>query len=1018
MKRQVFFLIVSTVLLASCQREQDWCGAPDINAEVESEQNTRTSISVDESGAGTIYWNPSDKIDVFFGTKKAQYTSQNASDALAATFKTSASLTVSDVSSTNIWGLYPSKSSSSCNGSSITTTLPSTQYGVPDTFDKDIFPAVAHSSSTNLQFYNVCGGIKFNLAYDDIKKITFRDNNNENLAGTVSISFVDDLPKATIVSGVKEITLTPKTGTTFTKGADYYFVLLPGTLSAGFTITFTATDGTTGTLNYTDNPVTIKRSIFGKKGNMDVYAAFADERQPDNVIYYTSTDGSIVTPCYSDRFGVTILSNECVGGKGILLFDGAVTQIGDNAFSNCDNLVSISFPESVTSIGRSVFTYCSNLVSVLLPNGVTTMGDLVFYFCSSLQNVSIPEGVTRIGENAFYRCSSLSSVIIPDGVTSIGKDAFGSCSSLASINIPDGVTSIEMLVFAGCSSLTSIEIPDGVTVIGGYAFSSCIALASIEIPSSVLSIGDYAFSGCTSLATLTLSDGLESIGDASFDRCSSLSDIIIPSSVTSISERAFRSCSGLQSITVLNPTPPSIGTTSLSNTNNCPIYVPAGSVDDYKTAWSRYADRIQAIPDTHEAVDLGLPSGVKWATCNVGASSPDEFGDYYAWGETEPKSSYLNSNYSWSNGSSTAITKYNHLRSNGIVDNRIVLDLADDAAHVNWGFNWRTPTKSEQDELRSYCTWSLTTQSGVEGFRVTSTINGNSIFIPLAGRIYGTSLDMSYGEYWSSTLNSSYHPYYAFILQFNNGIGLNWGSGSRYGGRAIRPVYGEFIPVERVSLDQTFVSLLEGYSVSLATTIAPVNATEKAVTWSSSDEDVVTVNSAGEVVAVSAGTATITVWASDGEHYATCSVTVQASTPHQASSLVVTGQDVTIQLTSQHITYSVPTLETMEIRDDMGYPILTNGEWLIGNGVNGIPDGVSAKDYYEITLSLSYDTAALPDMIRSMFSLDWENDQFVLDYSTTTHTCVGTCSVPIMWSIRSSLGNYSCMSEIIIKGEE
>ena len=86
MKQQVFFLIVSTVLLASCQREQDWEGAPDIRAEVESEQKTRTSLSVDESGAGTIYWNPSDKIDVFFGTKKAQYTSQNASDAIAATF--------------------------------------------------------------------------------------------------------------------------------------------------------------------------------------------------------------------------------------------------------------------------------------------------------------------------------------------------------------------------------------------------------------------------------------------------------------------------------------------------------------------------------------------------------------------------------------------------------------------------------------------------------------------------------------------------------------------------------------------------------------------------------------------------------------------------------------------------------------------------------------------------------------------------------------------------------------------
>ena len=225
------------------------------------------------------------------------------------------------------------------------------------------------------------------------------------------------------------------------------------------------------------------------------------------------------------------------------------------------------------------------------------------------------------------------------------------------------------------------------------------------------------------------------------------------------------------------------------------------------------------------------------------------------------------------------------------------------------------------------------------------------------------------------------------------------------------------VKVTSVTVTPATLSLVEGESQDLKAAVLPSNATNPKVTWTSSDTQVATVTD-GTVKAVKPGTATITAWASDGEHFATCSVTVQASTPHQASSLVVTGHDVTIQLTSQHIAYSVSSLETMEIRDDMGYPILTNGEWLIGNGQNGIPEGVSAKDYYEIILSLSYDTGALPDMIRSMFSLDWENDQFVLDYSKTIHTCVGTCRVPIMWNISSSLGNYSCTSEIIIKGEE
>ena len=668
MTHKLSYLLPLIVILASCQREQEWGGAPDIKAKVESEQKTRTSLSVDESGSGTIYWNPSDKIDVFFGTKKTQYTSQNASDAIAATFKTSDSVSGTDVSSTNIWGLYPSNSSSSCNGSSITTTLPSTQYGVPNTFDKDIFPAVARSSSTDLQFYNVCGGIKFNLAYDDIKKITFRGNNNENLAGTVSISFVDNLQKATVVNGVKEITLTPKTGTTFTKGADYYFILLPVTLSAGFTITFTATDGTTGTLNYTDNPVTIKRSIFGKKGNMDVYAAFADERQPNNVIYYTSIDGQVITPTNSNVFGANILSNEYVGGRGIIAFEGSVLEIGENAFCFCD-LTSIKIPNSVTIIGRDAFRYCSELVSIEIPNSVKSIGHYAFAGCTDLTSIEIPSSVESIGSCVFYACTGLTSLEIPDSVTSIGINLFAYCNSLATVRvdnsnssfdsrnncnaiintatnelvsgctnsvIPNSVTSIGDYAFEGFTGLESIEIPNSVIRIGSSAFQNC-GLTSIEIPNSVTDIGDNPFRGCHELASIFVKNGnpgfdsrndcnavinsntnelvsgcmnsvipnsVTSIGLAAFGGSIGLTSIEIPNSVTSFGHDAFSYCRGLTSIKVNALSPPTIGARVFYDTNNCPIYVPAESVNAYKTAdgWSEYADRIQAMPSQNNVI--------------------------------------------------------------------------------------------------------------------------------------------------------------------------------------------------------------------------------------------------------------------------------------------------------------------------------------------------------------------------------------------------------------------------------
>ena len=470
--------------------------------------------------------------------------------------------------------------------------------------------------------------------------------------------------------------------------------------------------------------------------------------------------------------------------------------------------------------------------------------------------------------------------------------------------------------------------------------------------------------------------------------------------------------------------PPSLGLNAFLNTDNCIIYVPAESVAAYKSAegWSEYADRIQALGELYEAIDLGLPSGLKWATCNVGASSPEEYGDYFAWGETETKTNYDWSTYKWFDSSSPALTKYNTQNEKGTVDNKIVLDPEDDAAYVNWGGSWRIPTASEWSELRNNCTWTWTTQNGVNGYRVTSNKAGytdKSIFIPAAaGRSNDTVQGVlgSIGYYWTSSLNAG-GSFYASAVTFNSGGGINRHIDSRSVGLPVRPVFGEFTSVQSVSLDQTSLTLTEGASSTLTATVLPSNATEKTVTWSSSNEAVVTVNSAGQVEALSEGTATITAWASDGEHSATCMVTVQASSSHQASSLLVTGQSVTIQLTTQRLTYTIPILETMEIRDDGGYPILTNGNWLIGDGNNGIPDGVSAQDYYEIITSITYDSGGLPDTIRPLFSVDWENSRFVFDY-TKTDPIVDTYIVPIMWSIRSSIGDYSCFSEIIIRGEE
>ena len=168
-------------------------------------------------------------------------------------------------------------------------------------------------------------------------------------------------------------------------------------------------------------------------------------------------------------------------------------------------------------------------------------------------------------------------------------------------------------------------------------------------------------------------------------------------------------------------------------------------------------------------VDLGLPSGLKWATCNIGATTPEGYGDYFAWGETEPRSNYHLTTYKYCNGSSSTLTKYNTSISYGTVDNKTTLELSDDAARANWGGKWRMPTKAEQDELRNNCTWTWTTQNGVNGYKVTSKTNGNSIFLPAAGYRSGMSAyDVgSHGWYWSSSIWEIYPPC-AYILNFDS----------------------------------------------------------------------------------------------------------------------------------------------------------------------------------------------------------------------------------------------------------
>mgnify|MGYP005756212283 CR=1 FL=1 len=199
----------------------------------------------------------------------------------------------------------------------------------------------------------------------------------------------------------------------------------------------------------------------------------------------------------------------------------------------------------------------------------------------------------------------------------------------------------------------------------------------------------------------------------------------------------------------------------------------------------------QTAPADVQAVDLGLPSGLKWASCNVGATTPEDYGNYYAWGETAPKEDYLWATYKYANGNYNKLTKYCNDASygnNGFTDNKTVLEPEDDAAMVNWGEEWRMPTHAEWAELREQCTWTWTTQNGVNGYQVLSKTNSNSIFLPAAGYRSGTYLSNvgSFGFYWSSSLGTD-GPFAAWSVYFASDSVSRRGR-YRYYGQSVRPV--------------------------------------------------------------------------------------------------------------------------------------------------------------------------------------------------------------------------------------
>lgn len=216
-----------------------------------------------------------------------------------------------------------------------------------------------------------------------------------------------------------------------------------------------------------------------------------------------------------------------------------VVSIGEKAFLDCDELLSISIPETIKRIGFAAFADCYNLKKIILPDELESIGPYAFGYCQSLTTITIPnstyfESSSFWGYSTFRDCTALESIKLPDNMTRIGRDMFKNCSQLNNIAIPQNVNMIEDTAFEGCSELSEITIPKEVTYIGTGAFLRCEKIKQLNIPDLVEEIAGVAFAGCKQLETIIIGKGIRKMNFTVFQECKVLKNVFVYSEIVPV----------------------------------------------------------------------------------------------------------------------------------------------------------------------------------------------------------------------------------------------------------------------------------------------------------------------------------------------------------------------------------------------------------------------------------------------------------------------------------------------------
>ena len=557
-------------------------------------------------------------------------------------------------------------------------------------------------------------------------------------------------------------------------------------------------------------------------------------------------------------------------------FEKGTTHIAQFLFAGCTGIESIQIPQTVVMIKQGGFKNCVNLQNIIMPDVIQQVDNYAFKDCTKLDKIHIPDNIKKISKELFQDCTALKEIVLSDNITSIEDEAFENCTSLTKVTVGNKVSSIGRDVFSGCTALPQITLPASVQTIGDKAFSHCEALADVKLSEGLTSIGSYAFEYNIALPKFTLPNTLESLGERAFQYCDVLADVdlgaglkvipeycfyedpalqkvILPYQFTTVNASAFANCTKLTDIT-FNRNVSSVDASALSYKDKTTIHGVKGTyaetfASDNGFKFEALNAPVTGITLSKEKIEIAKDKSIRLTASLTPVDTSDEL--------------------TWTSSNEEVATV-----EDGVVK-AVGLGEAEIVAMAG-SVTKSCPVKVYQ---------------GVNNITLDVTSHTMTIgdFLQLTATIYPK--DAEYKDViWSSDNEDVAVVDQKGLVQAKAYGKVKITATSKDGGlEAVCNVTVEPVAVTEVSLNAKAVTLKVGETYQLKETVLPENATDKTVTWTSSNTKAATV-SGGAVTAVGTGSAVIIVKTNSGAKTASCTVTVQGSLPLEGPSVPPTGE--------------------------------------------------------------------------------------------------------------------------------